>query len=304
MSYRRRHERRRGSWGYSDYGDYYLRSDKAPVESGGIRARSKRGDFGESWWSKRWLTVLSDILEANRLPRGRTYARNGRVRSLEIQPGLVTASVQGSRLYKVRIELGVLAPKDWKKLAAHFSEDASLVATLLNGELPAEAEQIFKDLAIHLLPRDEEDIQLGCNCPDWAVPCKHSAAIVYLIAEELDRDPFLLFLLRGMKRDDFLKMLDAAPALVALPQEFPPTPLPHEHAQFWKPFDPRFAPIPGLRMPLVPAALAKRLGPFPFWQGDSPFIETMEQLYANASANALARLNEAASVSPETASEE
>lgn len=298
---------RRRSYGY------YSRSPRREVEEGGIRARSKRGKFTQKWWGNQWIDAIERILDSGRLSRGRTYARSGQVRTLDIGPGRITAQVQGSRPtpYEAIISLDVLTDEDWRQVAEAFREDASQVAALLAGNLPKTAGEIFRRIGTPLLPEKQEDLRMECSCPDWSNPCKHLAALFYLLGEEIDNDPFMLFRLRGRTREEFLLLLNAdadTPALPAQGEEEPPEELPTGPAQFWKPFREEALPSLGFRPPALPATLPRRLGPLPFWQGTDPFLETMESLYTQGSRQALSLLEQDrgdgdSTVTPECSSE-
>src|SRR5712692_5699387 len=123
--------RRRG-WG----DDWHFPPSRPRRAEGGIKSQSKRGQFGESWWAKRWIQVLESFNIGARLGRGRSYARQGQVLSIDIDKGLVKATVQGSRPkpYDITIKVKSLAPADWKKLAKALSEQAIFAAKLLAGE--------------------------------------------------------------------------------------------------------------------------------------------------------------------------
>ena len=176
---------------------------------GGIKAQSKRGTFGESWWAKRWITILESFDIGARLGRGRSYARRGQVLSIEIDKGKVTARVQGSRPkpYDVKLEIKTLQAADWKKLAKTLSREAIFSAKLLAGEMPQDIEKAFKEAGLSLFPEKLKDLKTACSCPDWSNPCKHIAAVYYLLGEEFDRDPFLIFKLRGMNRENLIATL-------------------------------------------------------------------------------------------------
>lgn len=166
---------------------------------GGIKTQSKRGTFGESWWAKRWIAVLESFNIGARLGRGRAYARSGQVLSIDISKGTVLARVQGSRPkpYEITIKVKALSIADWKTLAKALSRQAIFAAKLLAGEMPQDIEKVFKDVDLSLFPSKLKDLGTDCSCPDWSNPCKHIAAVYYLLGEEFDRDPFLLFTLRG-----------------------------------------------------------------------------------------------------------
>jgi uncharacterized Zn finger protein len=176
---------------------------------GGIRARSKRGAIGEQWWSRRFIDVLESFGLQSRLARGRNYARSGQVLSLEIGTGHVTAQVQGSRVkpYKVVLTVIPLTKKQWRAVEQALAARAVFRARLLAGEMPAEIEDIFADCGTPLFPRSPRDLSMTCSCPDWQVPCKHVAAVCYVLAEAFDDDPFAILSWRGKGRDDLLAAL-------------------------------------------------------------------------------------------------
>jgi uncharacterized Zn finger protein len=214
MSWRRYHD-----FGYSDF---FPRSTPRQAK-GGIKAQSKRGTFGESWWAKRWIAVLESFQIGARLGRGRSYARRGQVLSIDIQTGEVKAKVQGSRPtpYGITIKLKPIPTAGWKKLADALGQQAVFAAKLLAGEMPQDIEQAFKAAGLSLFPEKLKDLATDCSCPDWSNPCKHIAAVYYLLGEEFDRDPFLIFKLRGMTREGLVGLLGASPAL--LEADEPPT---------------------------------------------------------------------------------
>jgi uncharacterized Zn finger protein len=179
-----------------------------PVE-GGLRARSRRGAIGESWWSHRFLEMLESFGVGGRLDRGRTYARKGQVISLEVEPGKVTAQVQGSRArpYRVQISLSRLSEADWRRAEDAMVSRAAFVARLLAGEMPDDIEEAFAACSAGLFPARPAELGDDCSCPDWARPCKHVAAVYYLLAEAFDDDPFLIFAWRGRGKDELLANL-------------------------------------------------------------------------------------------------
>lgn len=188
--------------------DRYPTSKPRAVE-GGLKARSARGDIGSSWWSKRFLAVLESFALGTRLTRGRAYARKGQVISLDVEPGVVHAAVQGSRVrpYQVTISFAPLPALAWAKAEIALSEQALPSARLLAGEVPPELEQIFADAGAALFPTTVRDLGQRCSCPDQQVPCKHLAATFYLLAEAFDADPFLILRWRGRERADLLARL-------------------------------------------------------------------------------------------------
>jgi uncharacterized Zn finger protein len=259
---------------------------------GGIKAQSRRGDFAASWWGKRWIKVLESFDIGERLSRGRTYARKGQVMDIEIEKGSVRATVQGSRShpYEVEVRFRPLSRAQWYQVAKALADRFISLARLLAGEMPEDIENVFESAKLSLFPHKLRDLETDCSCPDWSNPCKHTAAVFYLLAEEFDRDPFLLFKLRGLTREELFELLGyapAAPAVIARPDqnggaESVPEEPPLESASFWGGEE-----LPGdlfgeVHLPEVAAALPKRLGNFPFWRGQAPFLEALEPCYLKA----------------------
>ena len=176
---------------------------------GGIRARSKRGAIGEQWWSQRFISVLESFGLSGRLARGRSYARAGQVLDFRLSQGKVTAQVQGSRPrpYQVRIGVLPLTTAQWRTVFARLASQALFRAKLLAGEMPHEIEDVFAECGTPLFPRTAADLDMHCSCPDWGVPCKHLAAVCYVLAEEFDLDPFAMLAWRGKDRDELLAAL-------------------------------------------------------------------------------------------------
>ncbi len=176
---------------------------------GGIKARSKRGSIGEQWWSRRFIDVLESFGPQTRLSRGRNYARSGQVLKLDIGTGHVTATVQGSRVkpYRVRLTVDPLTTRQWRRVEEALAARAIFRARLLAGEMPAEIEEVFAGCGTPLFPKSERDLEMTCTCPDWEVPCKHVAAVCYVLAEAFDDDPFAMLAWRGKGRDDLLAAL-------------------------------------------------------------------------------------------------
>jgi uncharacterized Zn finger protein len=181
---------------------------------GGVKARSKRGAIGEQWWSRRFIDVLESLGMTGRLARGRNYARRGQVIGFELTTGYVTAQVQGSRPkpYRVRIQVLPLTARQWERAEAALAAQALFRAKLLAGEMPHEIEDVFADCGTPLFPRSAGDMEMSCSCPDWGVPCKHLAAVCYVLAEAFDQDPFGMLAWRGRGRDELLAALRRAAA--------------------------------------------------------------------------------------------
>ncbi len=263
---------------------------------GGIKAQSRRGAFAASWWGQRWITVLEGFNIGERLNRGRTYARKGQVMDIEIEKGAVRATVQGSRSrpYEVEVRFRPLSRAQWHQVAKALGGRFSSLARLLAGEMPEDIEEVFESAQLSLFPHRLRDLETDCSCPDWSNPCKHTAAVFYLLAEEFDRDPFLLFKLRGLAREELCELLGYRPAgAPELPEPVghkvsePAPQEPLDPAGFWGGEE-----LPGdlfgeVRLPEVAAAVPKRLGSFPFWRGQAPFFEALEPCYRKAAPRGL-----------------
>ena len=163
--------------------------------------------FGARWWGRTWVEALEQRarLDPNRLPRGRSYARSGAVGPLVVVPGEVSARVQGSRPspYTVRLRVRQFTAEEWRAVLGAIAARASRAAALLDGELDPGVVDDAAGAGISLLPGAGE-IGTACSCPDWADPCKHAAAVCYLVADRMDEDPFTILLLRGRGREQAL----------------------------------------------------------------------------------------------------
>jgi uncharacterized Zn finger protein len=266
------------------YGYWYEPATPKKVK-GGIKAQSKRGAFAQKWWGRRWIQTLESFRIDTRLSRGRSYARRGQVVSLEIEKGRVLGRVQGTQdePYRVFVRLKAFSKKQWNQVIESLVEQPIFTAQLLGNEMPEDIETIFEEADLSLFPKKSKDLKTECSCPDWSNPCKHIAAVFYLMAEAFDNDPFLLFKLRGMDRDEFLELLqkggtDETPAETKIV----PEPLPLGMPLFWG--EPqKYEPLPGVFPVDLHAALPKRLGYLPFWRSERDFIREMEVIYQNAS---------------------
>lgn len=168
---------------------------------------AERISYGKTWWGQQWLNALTQIDMANRLPRGKTYANKGAAQNLKIEGNQISAQVRGSapRPYKVKLTVPVFTKRERDDLLDEIQENPAILAQLLNRQLPQELVEFAEKQGIQLFPRSFEDLGMGCSCPDYALPCKHLAAVVYVIANEIDRNPFLVFQLKGLDILDQLK---------------------------------------------------------------------------------------------------
>jgi uncharacterized Zn finger protein len=236
----------------------------------------------ENWWARRWIEVLEGFEVGRRLGRGRSYARQGQVVELEVGKGFVTALVQGSRdaPYLVRMRLSMLSSTDWKKVTRRIAEDPELTMALLAGQIPENIEAVFLPLGLSLFPSASGDLKTACSCPDQANPCKHVAAVYYLLADEFDRDPFLVFRLRGIERAEILEALGGSAALRGAPVPAPlrPEPRPPSNGNgialgmaeepAAAPEPPRPVPAPEPPRPAVPAPEPLPVDPHAFFAGE------------------------------------
>jgi uncharacterized Zn finger protein len=286
------------------------------------RPRPRRTRLAENWWARRWIEVLESFEVGRRLGRGRSYARQGQVADLDLGKGFVTAKVQGSRdaPYLVRMRLSMLSSTDWKKVTRKIAEDPELTAALASGQIPENIEEVFEPLGLSLFPTASGDLKTACSCPDQANPCKHVAAVYYLLGEEFDRDPFLVFRLRGIDRGEIVEAIGGSTALRGAPVPAPerpedpaeapeseavdatedtdeepepepeierePEPLPTEAHAFWAG---DLAAVNGgeVRIPPMHGALTRRLGGFPFFRGHDDASAVIERVYKNASISGL-----------------
>lgn len=177
--------------------------------------------FGSTWWGQAWLEALEGIAgeDAGRLGRGRTYARQGRADDLVIQPGSARAFVQGTEPgpYDVYLDIREFRDDEWDTVLDAIVAKAGHAAALLDGELDPAIVEDARSVEVELLPR-ARDLRTACSCPDDVDPCKHAAAVCYLVADALDADPFVLLLLRGRRRDEVLDGVRARRAGGAAPE--------------------------------------------------------------------------------------
>lgn len=275
---------------------YYNYKPTQPVETDkGIQARSKRGDFAENWWAQRWIQALELITDAGRLRRGRNYARKGQVLSIEEKAGAILARVQGSRStpYKVSLRMQSFTQKEWEAVLDVLGEQAIFTAQLLAGEMPQDIEEAFAQAGISLFPDRSSALETDCSCPDWANPCKHLAAVHYILGEQFDEDPFLLFRLRGMSQEELFTALRARrtePALLAEESaeyvvDEAATPLEASLDRFWQMAAPLDHFATNIRGPATPLPVLRRLGQPGFVEQE---IETaLGDLYREATRQAV-----------------
>jgi len=286
-------------WDY--YWNYYTPKPPKPVKDG-IKAKSQRGNIGKTWWSKRWIEVLEAFGMGARLGRGRSYARQGQVVSIDIAEGIVKARVQGTRStpYKITIEIKPLSATDWNKVTDAMAEQAIFAAKLLAGEMPQDIEAAFHEAKIALFPKSVKELATDCSCPDWANPCKHIAAVYFILAEQFDEDPFLIFKLRGKDKGRLIEELrqkrgdvSAAPQDFGSENELEPMPMAAPLAEcldsFWRAGAELKSFSANPVLPEVDCALLKRLGNAPFAAKRKNMSVWLEEVYQIVSHSALAK---------------
>lgn len=189
----------------SPFEDYSKYGKRRPVD-GGVSARSRRGGFGRTWWGKALIDAVEAMAEPGRLARGRTYARSGQVVSYRIEPGAVTAEVQGSqpRPFTAVFTVRPLREEELALLIETIRTAPGMLAEIASGALPS-------GLGPHLLPTTAADLNFTCTCPDPGWPCKHVAAVCYLLAERLDERPREILTLRGLDLDTLIGGIERDP---------------------------------------------------------------------------------------------
>jgi uncharacterized Zn finger protein len=183
---------------------------KVSIKSGQYQRGLKIMELANrQWWVERWLELLDSYRFKKRLERGRNYAREGNVLSIEFVGSQVLAKVQGSEAqpYQVSLSLASFTDEDWSYITQTMSEKAIFSAQLLAGEMPANIEDVFTANGLSLFPFSLTEIRSRCSCPDKANPCKHIAAVYYQLSDRFSEDPFVLFQLRGRTKIEILDTL-------------------------------------------------------------------------------------------------
>lgn len=266
----------------------YPPSVPLPVE-GGVATSKQRGPMATAWWSRRFVEVLESYGLGARMQRGRRYARTGQVIEVEVSPGLVAAQVQGSRPRPYLVTVAVAVPNDeqWSSILAAMRAKVGFVARLLDGQVPTELEEVFAAAGTSLFPAAWTDIRTKCNCPDWESPCKHIAAVLYVLADQLDTDPWLVLLLRGGEQEALLDSLTSSSSAPTANSEVAP----------WWPFGPGPVPIDYRAADHLatvwsgpPDAVLDTMEPLPVVLGSSTFVELLRPLYESLALDSSARM--------------
>ncbi len=192
--------------GWDDPWQRYPASTPLPAP-GGLATSKQRGPMAATWWSKRFVEVLESYGLGTRMQRGRRYARAGQVLTIDVRTAVIAAQVQGSRRtpYLVTISLPEPTPTQWSAIDAAMTAKVGFVARLLAGEVPPDLEDVFDAARVPLFPATWRHLRSDCSCPDWENPCKHIAAVLYVFADQLDADPWLILAWRGRTREQILE---------------------------------------------------------------------------------------------------
>ena len=206
-------------------------------------------DRAHNWWGAAWVEKMERLAEPSRFAGGALYARTGFLPAIRFDGRTVAARVQVPHepSYMVRISFDPFSHEQWERLLAEVRDRGALASSLSSGDLPLEIQTAFSRAKLRFMPERYVDLHLECACPDWLKPCKHLVAVWLRFARDFDHDPFLLFELRGLKRDELLAILrNRQPAVVPEPQEadgaeeFPeiavpmePAALPADPEAFW-----------------------------------------------------------------------
>lgn len=178
--------------------DYYWHYPRAAPRPKAKPGKGKK-KFGETWWGAKWVEIISDAGDENRMSRGRAYARAEMVKNFKLSEGKITAKVRGnSGTYSVSINFRKHKEKDWEKIIEKLRSTPIIMGTLLNNEMPQNLPEVT---GYSFIP---EDFDSDCSCPDYANPCKHIASVFYTLADEIDHDPLILFELCGLRKDKLL----------------------------------------------------------------------------------------------------
>ena len=252
----------------------------------GIRAQDLRTLARGTWWARRWIAALEAMRLGARFGRGRQYAVGGQVTDLVAEGAHVSASVVGSRPdpYRVTLDFTAAEGSARERIAEAIRTQPMTLGRLLAGDLPVEVGELFRAEGIPLFPQAEPvgrtpegkptwDVTMRCSCPDWARPCKHMAAVLLLLGEEMARRPVTLLALRGVDVE----------ALV--PPDAPEGPSAPEGSVWseksvwpeksgWR----ASAPANG------GALLVRRLGAVPYWRGAARCVEALEKMQSRAGA--------------------
>ena len=188
-------------------------------------------DWARNWWGAAWVDKMERLAESSRFAAGAQYARTGFLPAIRFDGRTVAARVQvpHEQPYLVRISFDPFSREQWESLLAEVRDRNALASSVSSGDLPLEIQTAFSKAKLRFMPERYVDLHLECACPDWLKPCKHLVAVWLKFARDFDRDPFLVFELRGLKREELLALLrNRQPATVPVEEveEFPEIAIP------------------------------------------------------------------------------
>ncbi|MEL7419157.1 MAG: SWIM zinc finger family protein [Cyanobacteria bacterium J06555_3] len=258
----------------------------------------------QAWWVERWLDLLASYRFKKRLERGRSYAREGNVLSMEFANSRAKAEVQGSdnKPYRVSLSLDSFSNEDWNFVINKMSEKAVFSAQLLAGEMPETIEAVFTASGLSLFPFTLNDVRSRCNCPDKANPCKHIAAVYYQLADRFSEDPFIIFQLRGRTKNQIierLRQIRSQKAKKALKAPLPASTVAklnltiaqdakEEPQGFWQYNEPLESSLVAIVPPMEQKTVSDILGEIPLSAADADAVQQyLSQVYQVAGQQAL-----------------
>lgn len=259
------------------------------------RPAGRGGRGGRQWWARRWIQSIEALGLGERLPRGRHLARSGAVDELHLVPGAVTARLAAARgeSFDVAVSMPPISRADWDRLQGILSRRALFAARLLSGEMPEGIEEAFAEAGLSLFPERTGELAVECTCGDLLPACRHAAAVLYLLSERFDHDPFQILLFRGRGREELLEELrrlwaqeggGAAPVAPAEPDEAWQEEAVHSYGRLRGDLE-RLR--PRIHPPVIPEAVLLRLGPPPGAEPDSPVEDALRRAYRTLSEWAL-----------------
>ncbi|MGL5942439.1 MAG: SWIM zinc finger family protein [Waterburya sp.] len=257
----------------------------------------------QEWWVERWLDLLSSYRFKKRLERGRSYAREGNVLSIDFSESKAKATVQGSEAepYKVSLSLDSFSDEDWDYVIAQMSEKAIFSAQLLAGEMPETIEAVFTASGLSLFPFTLNEVRSRCSCPDKANPCKHIAAVYYQLGDRFSEDPFIIFQLRGRTKNQIIARLRQIRSQTAItnPIQLASTNIPHPTVTtddqaatvikgFWQYNQTLESSLVAIVPPTEQKTILDILGKIPLPSADSDAVQQyLSQVYQTAGQQAL-----------------
>jgi len=271
----------------------------------GIHLKKSMAEITEHWWSQRWLKIIDEFGLGVRWERAKLYAEKGQVISVGIENGLVKAFVQGAdeEPYRVTISVKTIPKPIWTAILSDLGKTSFFAISLASGSFPAEEHisQVFRENGVLLFPDRQGELHTKCTCLDWSNPCKHIAAVYLILAAQFDRDPFLLFKLRGLEQSELFSLTKpASQAAGGSPAPNPeavemnsltiaPPLLPEAAAattsvclRFWKSSVVASEVLGEWNAQKEVASLPVSLGDFPFWQGKENFLQKIHCAYKSA----------------------